>query len=430
MSVIENDPGAPGAAGPAEDSDDFEPKDMSSEDLLAELGGVEIRYTPLKPDEITSEIQKHLQADGPRRMMMARNLVPLPAKDMGLVLFCLMNDENPKIREAAEDSMDSLPPNILRTTMGQPLPWKVLDFLTRNFYEDEDPNQIIETVALNRAAGPETMMLLARVGSPKILDLLINNQARLQEMPQLISEFPKNPRISVAQLSRALEFGRRQNIITVDMEDRLIDGFINKAKKKEEVVPLERVVTEVQDESGEIDWEFPSFMTADFEADMELDAEAEIIEDKINSKLNMRELIRQMTVPQKMRLGTRGNMEARKIIVMDKLALVAKSVLANPRITNTEIEVIAASRLIEPEVLELLARNAAWTRSYAVRHELVCNPKFPLHMASKMLGTLFEKDIKTISKSRAVPAAIQSIARQRLEAQEQRRKKRETKKKK
>ena len=402
----------------------------NTEEQLAELGGVEIIYKPLDKDQIPSEIQKNLKpaADETRRLVLARNVVPMPPREMALTLFCLMDDENPAVREAAENSLDSLPPNIIRTIAGQNIHWKVLDYIARNSFSDDDEFKILETIILNPATGVETMMLLARVSSRGVVDLVINNQTRLQKTPQIVSEFSKNTRISIAQLSRALEFGRRMKLITIDQENRMIDLFIGKVDVQE--IEVEEVVEQVIDKSGEVDWAFPSFMTSDFEADLDLDAEADVIESKILSKLNLREFVRKMTVPQKLRLAGRGNMEARKILIQDALALVSVAVLSNPRLTSTEVGATAEMRMTDPEVLEEISKKAAFTRSYQVRHALVWNPKTPLQIASKMMSTLTEKDIKTISKSRAVSQAISSIARQRLDAQAVRRKKREKKKKK
>lgn len=418
----EADPGANGTMV-------VEMQGENAEEMLSSMGGIEIKYQPLDASEIPADVKKNLEADDARRLMMARNLAPISPQQMGINLYCLMADKKPAIRNAAEDSFDDLPPNILKNIASQPQPWKMLDYMVRNFYDD-DSNEIVEAVIMNPATSVDTMLMLTRVASPKIMTIISNNQTRLIKNPQLVFEFPKNPRISVALVSSVLEFARRQKLITIEDENKLIDQFINKLKPEEdEPVPVEKFVEEIVSEDGEPDWSFPSFMTADFEADAGLDAEADVIEDKINSKANLRDLVRQMTVPQKMRLAVRGNMEARNILIEDSLSLVAKAVLKSPRLTKTEIERAAELRTIDSEVLEEIAKNGAFTRAYVVRHALVCNPKTPLPIANKFMSTLMEKDIKMISKSRAVPAAIQSIARQKMDAQEQRRKKRNKKKK-
>jgi hypothetical protein len=405
--------------------------DESSEEQLAAVGGVEIVYLPLEDFEVPADIKENLNAPDARKLLLARNLVPMQPRVMGLTLFGLMNDGNRLVAQTAENSLDDLPPNIVRNIVSQNLPWKVLDFFARNYYDDEDPDNIIQAIILNPVTGTDTLLLLARVSSPRILELIANNQARLAKTAQIVFELPKNPRVTIALLSRVLEFTRRQNLITVEDEDRIIDRFTNRFKASEAApVQIEKVVREISTEEGEIDWEFPSFMTEDFESDLGLDATAANIEEKIKGKMNLRDLLREMTVPQKLRMAARGNMEARKILIEDALALVAREVLKSPRITKTEIERAAESRTIDPEVLTEIAKNAAFTRSYAVRHALVTNPKTPLVISNKMMGTLMEKDIKNISKSRAVPQAVASIARQKMDAQEQRRKKRAKKKKK
>ena len=440
MSLTESDPGetregedAGSSSGSAAATQPQKaPTEGDAEEGLANLGGVEITYQALEADEIPDDVKPNLapRADDGRRMLLARNLVPLPPRVMALTLFCLMDDPNPAVRQAAEESFDDLPGNILQAIAGLDLPARVLDYMARSFYSEDDPDQILQALILNPATGTDTLLLLTRIAPPRILDLIAGNQTRFQRSPQIIFEFAKNPRSTIALLSRVLEFARRQKLITIDQENRLIDEFLGKIKPEEEEAPrIEGIVEEVVTEEGRVDWAFPSFMTMDFEADAGLDAEAEAIEQKIHAKLNMRDTIRALSVPQKLRLAVRGNMEARTILIEDHLALVSKAVLKNPRLTATEVERTSESRMIDPEILEELAKTASFTRTYAIRHALVRNPKTPLAISSKMMSTLFESDIKRISKNRNVSQAIQSIARQKIDAQEQRRKRHQKKKK-
>lgn len=417
-----------------------EEAENEAKEALSDVGAVELLYEPLHPHEVPPDALRHIapQADDARRMLTARMLAPLPPKELVLALFCLMNDANPAIKAAAETSFDELPPNVLRMVAGQRLPPKVLDYIARAFFSEDDPQRVLETLLLNPYLGDDTLLMLARVLSGKLLDLIIDNQARLIKTPQVVRTLPRNPRVTISQLSRALEFARREKIIALAEENELIDRFLGKvAPTGENATPSEeaqqivaQVVQTIQTADGETDYIFPSFLTADFEAEMGFDADAAHIESKIKGKMNMRDIVRALSVPQKMRMAVRGNMEARKILIEDSLSLVAREVLKNPRLTKTEVERAASSKMIDAEVMEGICKNAGFTRSYPVRLALVTNPKTPLRWSSRMLFTLFERDIRTIAKSKAVCSAIQNIARQKIDAEEQRRKARQKKKKK
>jgi len=403
----------------------------NSADLdFEDIGGLEIVYQPLEAEEIPSNIRKHLkpQADDARRLMIAKSIIPLPPAELGLTIYCLMADENTAVAAAAEDAFDELPTGIVRNMASMNLPTPVLDYIMRNYYDEEDESRILEAVVLNMATGRETLTSLIHVAPLKILEMISNNQNRLIREPGLVFEFAAGRSTTMGLLARILEFARRQNIITATDEDRIIDKFLKRGKAVAEVVEeirVEDVVKEAVSADGEVDWEFPVFMTTDYEALMNMDADARIIEAKMKARMNMRDLVRKMIVPQKMRLAVRGNMEARKILIEDSLAMVAKAVLKSPRISKTEIERAASLKTIDPEVIEEIAKSGAFLRTYAIRHALVLNPKTPLSIANRLLSTLMEKDIKELSKSKAVPAAVQSIARQKMDAQKQRQEKRE-----
>ncbi len=408
-------------------------QENDSQDLsFSQVGGVEIVYQPLSEHEIPEEIKKHLKpnADDARRLMVAKSLVPLPPQQLGLVLYCLMADDNPSVADAAEDGFDELPSNILRNLAGQRLPERILDYIMRNWYSEEDEDHVLEAVIFNQATGRETMTTLIHNAPLKILEMIAGNQSRLIREHGLVYEFAESINVSMGLLARVLEFARRQKIITAEEEDRIIERYVNRGREQAEEageepeeVKVEDVVKEVVGEDGDVDWEFPSFMTMDYEEMEDLDADAKLIESKIQAKQNMRDIIRKMVVPQKLRLAARGNMEARKILIEDPLGMVAKSVLKSPRISKTEIERAALLRTIDPEVLEEISKDGGFMRTYAIRHALVLNPKTPLTIANRLLSTLQEKDIKEISKSKAVPQAVQSIARQKIDAQKARREK-------
>src|ERR1700741_4051408 len=73
-----------------------------------------------------------------------------------------------------------------------------------------------------------------------------------------------------------------------------------------------------------------------------------------------------MNAKDRMKLAMKGDREARGILIRDSNRVVSTAVVNNPRITEQEIENIAAMRTVADEVLRLIAMNRAWTRSYPI----------------------------------------------------------------
>ena len=103
-----------------------------------------------------------------------------------------------------------------------------------------------------------------------------------------------------------------------------------------------------------------------------------------------------MTVKDRVKLGMKGDREARAILIRDSNKVVAQAVIRNPRIMDQEVESIAAMRTVSDEVLRLIALNRAWARSYPIILNLARNPR--------------TKDLQNISQNRNVSEAVRRQA--------------------
>src|SRR5262249_1064158 len=68
-----------------------------------------------------------------------------------------------------------------------------------------------------------------------------------------------------------------------------------------------------------------------------------------------------MSVKDRVMLAIRGTREARTILVRDPNRLVSAAVMRNPRITDNEVEAIAAMKTVAEEVLRLIASSRSYT---------------------------------------------------------------------
>ena len=110
-----------------------------------------------------------------------------------------------------------------------------------------------------------------------------------------------------------------------------------------------------------------------------------------------------MNARDRMKLAMKGDREARSILIRDSNRVVATAVIHNPRVTDQEVENIAAMRTVADEVLRLISLNRTWARSYTIVHNLARNPRTPIPTVMSILPRIRSKDLKNLSQNRNVP---------------------------
>jgi hypothetical protein len=126
--------------------------------------------------------------------------------------------------------------------------------------------------------------------------------------------------------------------------------------------------------------------------------------------------IQKMTVAEKIQLALKGGREARALLIKDPNKLVARSVLASPKVTDQEVELFAQSKNVSDEVLRIIAGNTNWVRNYSVVLSLASNPRTPLGITLGLVKGLKTRDLGVLSKNRSVPEALRSAATRMLNA--------------
>jgi hypothetical protein len=118
-----------------------------------------------------------------------------------------------------------------------------------------------------------------------------------------------------------------------------------------------------------------------------------------------------MTVSERIKLALHGNREARALLLRDSNKLIRRFVLKNPRVNDDEIIAVAKNRSADDDLLRVIAETRDWTKNYQVRLSLVTNPKTPLTLALRFLSGLYERDIRSLAKSKNVSATITAQAK-------------------
>ncbi|MCD4652480.1 hypothetical protein K8T06_00930 [bacterium] len=142
-------------------------------------------------------------------------------------------------------------------------------------------------------------------------------------------------------------------------------------------------------------------------------------EEKIITDTRIR--LMKMSAAKKLILAQMGTKQERMILVTDPNKKVAVTVVEGPKMSEYEIQLIAANRQVYEEVLRTIAKHRVWSKSNNIRRALVLNPKTPLALSTRMLSYLNEYILKDIVKSKELPTALVNQAKRVLDIREKRR---------
>lgn len=335
---------------------------------------------------LSPQAEKYARRDAPVgvRKMAARGALPLEPIELATVLFALAHDPDAEVKDTARQSLDGLPENVRAAVVSGPAHPAILSHLARVHRDDES---VCEALALNPATDDPTIAFLASLPIRTVVDIVSNNQERLLRHDDIVEALGANPLTGRATIDRILKF------LGVSSEDDADDEWD------------EEDLTEESAEQALL-----AMLGSDATEVAKLLASEDDLDDE-DVQGNLFAAIQNMTVMQKIKLARVGGKEARSLLIKDRNKVVATSVLASPKITDTEIVSIAQSRAVGDEILRLIGANKEWTRNYTIKLALTQNPKTPQPQAIKFLNYLQDRDLRTLMKSKDVPSVISTHAR-------------------
>jgi hypothetical protein len=310
-------------------------------------------------------------------------------------LYLLTFDPDTSVRDTANKTTAGLPDRILASALRdegvQPV---VLGFLLRSLWEKET---YAEMLILNGSTPDEDIASIAAGCSAKSAELISQNQLRILRHAEIIRRLCGNPNASRALLDGVCDFAVRSGLDLPDVEqmkEARIRLFGPEAAEK----PIEQGPT-----ADQVMQEF---------VELADEGGAPLEEGK---RLTLTQRVMRMSISEKIKLATRGNKEARGMLLRDSNKLVAVAAIRSPRITDGEVLMCAANRACQDDVLRVIYNNRDWTRAYPIKLALVKNPRTPMMMSMRFLNTLRESDVKDISRDRNVPSGVASLAKKMLE---------------
>jgi hypothetical protein len=248
-----------------------------------------------------------------------------------------------------------------------------LDAGTLGFFAEllADRDNYLELVVLNTTTSDETVAVIAGHGSPRICELVSQNQLRLLRHEPLLRGLLGNPALPKSVADSVADFAVRSGVDLADVP------ALQEAHRR---VFGEKVV-----EQG------PTAEQVVQEFALDKDVPEPLEEGK---RLSLSQRVMKMSIAQRIKLATLGNKEARTLLLRDTNKLVAMAAMQSPRITEGEVMRIANNRTAMDEQLRHIYGNRDWTKNYQLRMALVKNPKVPLPVAMRFLVTLREPDIR------------------------------------
>jgi hypothetical protein len=354
-------------------------------------------------------------------------MLPLSNEESLEVLVVLNADENQEVRAAATATLGALNPETFSHLAAQAgTPADVLGFLC---LWPRAPRELVEAIifnpstpdgALAQLAGrsPDSKIIEAislkqqsLIRSPEIIDAILTNSARSSEAERRAREvqeefFEKQFGVQMiadeqrvqADAARVAETIARETVSISGIEDLLRLGLIEDGVD-------DGLVTEYEEEHG-------PFVESAPDPDEQFYLEhlvGEIVsEDEMLTvdRIPVFQRVALMSVKDRVMLAIKGTREARMILIRDPNRIVAGAVLRNPRLTDTEIENIASVKTVPEDVLRQIGQNRAWTRSYAVIHNLVRNSRTPIAISLAFLGRIQTRDLRALSQNKNIPDVI------------------------
>ena len=375
------------------------------------------------------------KAPQPARLAAARGLLPLPQNDLLEVLVALTTSDDAQIAAAATETLNAESADSrLSAASDQETAPNVLAYLATRA---DGTVQLYEATILNtRTPDHALAKLAATTPHSSLLELITINQQRLVRAPEIIDAILGNPACSGEAERRARE--TRKEFFEKERGARQI---ADELRARGETAAAEFFETaELTTIGGELSVEDAWLIAQHIEvSDADLDnswlpaeryeellsesvAEAAANAQRIieNERLERGEvsqervsLIRRimfMNTKDRMKLAMKGDREARGILVRDSNKVVCSAVVKNPRITEQEVENIAAMRTVADEVLRLISMNRAWVRSYTIIHNLTKNPRTPVPTAMNILPRIRTKDLQSLQQNRNVSEAVRRQA--------------------
>ena len=325
------------------------------------------------------------------RLTAAKGSLPLTPSDQTELLCLLTRDRDEEVRENAETSLEAIPIEDLSVVVKEhSTSPEVLHFYGARL----DSPELLEAIILNPTTEDQAIQEMVPRLSSDLLELVVINQTRLLRHPTIIDEL---------EAARSLSSDHRRRLTEFKHDFKLGVQAPPTPKPSKALIDLDEGPPE-QEAPPPVSIEEATETYRDEREDAKLDEE-----EKKKRESILKRLVK-MSAAEKMIEGLKGDREARMMLIRDRNRVVYSAVLASPKLTNAEIEAVAAMRNVSPEVLRTVGGKRNWVKRYGVSHELVRNPLTPVEISMKLISRLNARDLKRLTRDRNVPELVRRQA--------------------
>ena len=323
------------------------------------------------------------------RLLAAQGLLPISRDEMMGLQCVLSSDPDKELAKVAAESIQSVEQEtILAWLRDSPPESLVLDQLIRV----RDEEMIWAAVAAHANVSDETLRVLAKNATPMVQDVIITNQVRLLGCLEILEDLRSNPQVGQVVLRRIREF-----------EEEFIEKVLAEQEAAAAAGPsVEEAIEALHAIGAHIPKE--ETMPYPLRSDDGLTDAVKQADESTHGKLL------KMSVHERIVCALRGSREQRAILINSRNRLIQRSVLACPKLSDTEIEQFASSRSVAQEVISAIANNRRWLRQYSVIIALAMNPKTPVYTAKSIIPRLTYRDKVRVSRDRNLPPITRQIA--------------------
>ena len=376
-------------------------------------------------------------APRPAQLAAARGVLPLPQTDLLEILVAFYEGSDAELKEVARETLRSQQPDALELTI------RTTDVAPRvlAYFSDQIdlPGSVHEAILTNVRTPPTAIAKFAgKTQNGPLLELISFNQQLLIQNPAILEAIIANPNRTPDAERRASEIKReffekergaqqiadelraQGNVAAAEfLEQAEFAGDLEGSGLSIEDALFLAQHIEVPDHETDDSWLGLEYIEEIYEESEEqrkaiygkILGEMQSEEDEIpGERISMLHRIMRMGVKDRVKLGMKGDREARNILIRDPNRLVSSAVVNNPRISEKEVENIAAMRSISEDILRQIASSRQWARSYPIMHSLARNPRTPMGNVITIMSRLQLRDLVALSKNRNVSDAVRRHA--------------------
>lgn len=364
----------------------------------------------------------------PAQLAAARGILPLPHQDLLEVLVIFANSNDAELAAGAIETLASQDPHLLVGSIkADSIPASVLAYYATRKNTAKEVSEAI--VAHPKTPAESIARFASETTDGELLELVSLNQQLLIKAPAIIDAIIANPHRTSEAERRAAETrreffekerGQQQIAAELRAQGKVAAAeFIEQTELSDDDAAFLAQFIEVADSDVNDSWLGLEYIEELYE---ETDEQRQAIANKILSEMTadnadmsservaMLNAIMRMGMKDRVKLAMKGDREARNILIRDPNRIVAQAVVNNPRITEQEIEKIAAMRTIPEEILRQIANSRQWSRSYSVVHNIARNPRAPIANVLTILSRLHLKDLGALSGNKNVSDAVRRQA--------------------